>query len=293
MTELESLEHEPIRVPVLYQLGWFRWLPHAALDFEMILNQFSEIARSELLATQNILHARRIGIDLDRGEDPETLVASLPEAPAWEPAAPPSDDDRDPDDPDHDPVQAFEEDVAERAARVAEHDVLTTRMGLAPVRTAEQVLDLMVAVGLVQAEARGDEEVLRLAADPPLPTEALPMTPEEGAAEDRVRWQSRYARLSQAVLRQFLDEDGAIAQTSLPSSLDRLAAATASDPEDVRHAVLVLLDEGDFAALRHGRPVDVERLESHQRFDLVLDPERFYADRLSIQLNSPVDRPEA
>lgn len=48
----------------------------------------------------------------------------------------------------------------------------------------------------------------------------------------------------------------------------------------------------DFTAQRYGQPVDVERLEHHQRFDLVVDPERFAADRIPLRLTRPVVRPD-
>jgi hypothetical protein len=241
------------------------------------------------LAAQRIWHARRSGTDLDAGQDPDALAATLPEAPAWAPPSP-ANTDVEPDDSE----EAFDDELADHAERVAAYDKMVRRMGRRPVQTAEQVLDLMVAIGLVEVDAHDGEQGLRLATNPPLPTEALPMTPEERAEEDRLRWQSRYGRLSQTVLQLFIDEEtGGPGRTALPATLDRLAASTGADPEDVRHAVMVLINEGDVSAHRHGGPVDVERLEPHQRFDLVLDPDRFYADRMSLRINRPIDRPDS
>jgi hypothetical protein len=56
--------------------------------------------------------------------------------------------------------------------------------------------------------------------------------------------------------------------------------------------VQVLIDEGDFSAVRQGAPVDVERLVPHQRFELIVDSERFYEDRMPIRLNRPVEHPD-
>lgn len=168
---------------------------------------------------------------------------------------------------------------------------MTNRLGIPQVRTAEQVLDLMIRLRLVEVGTTDGIEVLRLATNPPLPTEVLPLSAEQSEAEDKVRWFSRYGRLAQRVLRLFVDDaGGGLSRVTLTTSLNRLAAATDSDPEDVRHAVQVLVEEGDFSAQRQGAPVDVERLVSHQRFDLVVDPDRFHADRISVQLTRPVER---
>lgn len=99
---------------------------------------------------------------------------------------------------------------------------------------------------------------------------------------------------SQRVLRLFVDDDIAeLNRHLLATSLDRLAAATRADAEDVRQAVLVLVDEGDFTARRQVTLIDVERLHTHQRFDLVVDPDDFYRSREAVQLTRPVIRPDA
>ncbi|GAA4730038.1 DUF6042 family protein [Phytohabitans rumicis] len=274
---------EPIRVPVLFQLGWFRWLPHAGFDFEELLHRFPGTPREEVLAAQRVWNARRNGADLDQNMEPAALAASLPAAPAWAPPDPPADGD---------PDEDFAAEVTHHANRVAAYNELLDRMGLRPVETAEQVLDLMVTIGLVHIDEHDDQQPMRLTVDPPLPTEALDMTPEERSAEDRMRWRSRHARLAQKVLRLFIDPASSdLARTTVPATLSRLANTTGAEPEDVRHAVQVLLDDGDFAAHRFGVPVDLERVHHRERFDLVVDPERF--DRMHVHLNRPVVRPDA
>ena len=277
---------EPIRVPVLFQLGWYRWLPLSAMDFEEILHRFPGTSRREVVLAQRVWNARRTGVELDRSLVPDTVGDSLPAALAW-PA--PSGTDGEPGD-----EQAYEDELADHQRRIDEYDEVTNRLGIPLVRTAEQVLDLMITLGLVAVDNTGEAEALRLATNPPLPTEVLPLTPEQRAAEDKLRWQSRYDALSQRVLRLFLDESSqGLGRVALPTSLDRLASAVEWDPEDVRHAVQVLIDEGDFSARRQGATIDIERLVPHQRFDLIVDPDRFYANRFSVQLNRPVERPDA
>lgn len=274
---------EPIRVPVLFQLGWFRWLPLSAMDFEEILHRFPNIERQEVVLAQRVWNARRTGVELDRTLAPDVLGASLQSAPAWpDPTGPTGE----PDD-----EQAYQDELADHQQRVNEYDELTNRLGIPLVRTAEQVLDLMIQLRLVDVDTTDGNDVLQLAANPPLPTEVLPLNPEQRAMEDKGRWLSRYGRLAQRVLRLFVDEtSGDLGRVTMATSLDRLAAATDSDPEDVRHAVQALVEEGDFSAQRQGAPVEAERLVPHQRFDLVVDPARFYADRISVQLTRPVER---
>jgi hypothetical protein len=57
--------------------------------------------------------------------------------------------------------------------------------------------------------------------------------------------------------------------------------------------VLVLIDDGEFTTARQATPVDVEGLRAHQRFDLVVDPDRFAAGRINVSLNVPVEKPDA
>lgn len=274
---------EPIRVPVLFQLGWYRWLPLSAMDFEEILHRFPDTDRQNVVRAQRVWSARRAGVELDRTVAPDVLGDSLPVAPAWpnptEPTGEPDDE------------QAYQDELADRQRRINEYDEVTDRLGIPQVRTAEQVLDLMITLRLIEVDTSHGNHALRLATNPPLPTEVLPLSPEQRAEEDKGRWLSRYGRLAQRVLRLFVDDvSGDLSRVTLATSLDRLAAATDSDPEDLRHAVQVLVEEGDFSAQRQGARVDAERLVPHQRFDLVVDPDRFYADRISVQLNRPVER---
>src|SRR6266545_1818029 len=75
--------NEPIRVPVLYQLGWFTWLPPGAIDVEDLLYRFPGQPRRDVLGALRLLAARRGGDVPNLDVDIETLVASLPAAPAW------------------------------------------------------------------------------------------------------------------------------------------------------------------------------------------------------------------
>ncbi len=279
-------EFSTIRVPALFQLGWFRWLPWAAIDVDSLLHACPGEPRNEAVQALALLHARRGGLEISAGDDADASVdhQTLSAAPAW----------YDPtDDIDlatvDDPTEVAA-DRADLADRVARYDAMLAKAGLDPARTVDDVIGLMIGFGLITAE--GDDQRLTLASDPPLPTEVLPLTDEEKQREDRLRWQSRFGRLSQRVLGLFLAEEGGLAQTRITTTVDRMAGTLDVDPDSVRQAILVLIDEGDFSAERQGAAVDVERLAGHQRFDLLVDPEKF-AGRDSYRLNARIERDDA
>ncbi|GAB1639587.1 hypothetical protein KRMM14A1259_00100 [Krasilnikovia sp. MM14-A1259] len=277
-------------MPALFQLGWFRWLPSAAIDVEGLLHACPGEPREEAAQALALLHARRGGLEIKAGDGPraladlEELSATLPAAPAWH--DPTGDIDLTTVD---DPAEALAE-QAEHVERVAQYDAMLVKSGLEPARTVDDVIGLMIRFGLVTAT--GNDQRLTLAADPPLPTEILPLSDEERQREDSLRWHSRFGRLSQRVLRLFLTEDGDLTQSRITTTADRLAATLDADPDSIRQAILVLIDEGDFTVERQGATADIERLAGHQRFDLVVDPAKF-AERGSYRLNATIERDEA
>ncbi|GAA2065025.1 hypothetical protein GCM10009801_10010 [Streptomyces albiaxialis] len=64
------------------------------------------------------------------------------------------------------------------------------------------------------------------------------------------------------------------------TSLDRLAATTDRDPDDVRLGLTELVASGDAHVQRGREPADTERLEAHHRFRLVMDREHFHRNRV-------------
>ncbi|GGN38521.1 hypothetical protein GCM10010109_65490 [Actinoplanes campanulatus] len=283
-------ERPTVRVSALFQLGWFRWLPTAAIDVDGLLHACPGEPRDEAGQALALLHARRGGLKLDEGDDAvklealQRLSATLPPAPAW-----------------HDPTQDIdlatlddpadvEAERAEHAELVAQHDAMLAKAGLAPARTVDDVIGLMIRFGLITVE--GEQQRLTLATDPPLPTEVLPLSEEEKQREDSLRWRSRFGRLSQRVLRLFLTEQGDLAKTRMTTTVDRIAVTLEADPDAVRQAILVLIDEGDFTVERQSASIDIERLAGHQRFDLVVDPVKF-GERGSYRVNAKIERDDA
>ena len=82
-------QDEPIRVPALFQVGWFRWMPHAAIHVEDLLHRFPGAPRHDVTGALRLLAARQRGLQPDPEDDPQTLVIGLPPAPVWEEPTPP------------------------------------------------------------------------------------------------------------------------------------------------------------------------------------------------------------
>lgn len=68
------------------------------------------------------------------------------------------------------------------------------------------------------------------------------------------------------------------------TSLDRLAAATSQDADDVRLALAELVETGDARVYRGAEPADVEGLEAHQRFRLVMDWQHVHETRVQLSI---------
>lgn len=143
------------------------------------------------------------------------------------------------------------------------------------VKTNADLIHLMRRIGVI--ERTEDDGVVRWrSADPlPLPDERLPLSPEEVAAEDELRWARIHYDNAQSIIRLFVDGD----LDRLPTTLAALAKRLELTVESMREAILVLLDEGDFTA-----SADVERIENHQPFELSVDWDRFEATRIGISI---------
>jgi hypothetical protein len=118
--------------------------------------------------------------------------------------------------------------------------------------------------------------VAQRSADPlPLPDERLPLSPQEAAEEDALRWERIHYDNAQSIIRLFVDDDLDVLSTTLADLARRLELPV----ESVREAILVLLGEGDFAA-----SVDVERIAARQPLELRVDWDRFADTRIGISV---------
>ena len=173
-------------------------------------------------------------------------------------------------------AEMMAEEAGLRQARVAETDRYAAALGVAPVRTLGELVDLMVAARVLLVDEGG-----RYAINPaaPLPAEVLPLSAEEATTQDQMRWHDLHHATAQALIRLF-DPD-AQSRDRLRTSLQKLARQVDAEVESVRAAVVTLLDEGDFTA-----SLDVAIIREHQVFELAVDWDRFASTRISIRTAS-------
>ncbi|MER6105838.1 DUF6042 family protein [Streptomyces sp. NPDC001832] len=101
---------------------------------------------------------------------------------------------------------------------------------------------------------------------------------------DWIRWTMRTGPLVNGLIK-YLVDDLAEPQEVL-TSLDRLAAATGRDSDDVRIALAELVEAGDAQVHRGQEQADAERLEAHQRFRLVMHWDHFYETRMELSIKA-------
>lgn len=249
---------------ILFGSGWGRVLPSGAIAVILALVVDGPMTRQDLDAR------------LRRSPNSPDGLASF----AWDPLEPFTDEqlaelDETWGSSDERQQSAAEVNVeleAERAARLEEQDRFRAAVGLPSDHTLGGALDLMVACGVL----RSDGDVIDLVAVPPLPSEVLPLSPEQVAEEDALRWERLYEPLAQAILSLFDPLGEQIEE--LVTDLGRLARDLESDPEAVRAAIAKLVGEGDFAV-----EADVETLRENQTFTLRVDWEEFARRRISIR----------
>lgn len=172
-------------------------------------------------------------------------------------------------------VNAEEADL--RRQRLAEVDRYAAAVGVAPVRTLAEVVDLMVACRVLLVDEAGRFEVNAAA---PLPAEVLPLGVEETAREDRLRWSNMHDGTAQAIIRLF-GPDGA-QRGQLRTSLRDLADQVGADVESVRAGLTNLLNDGDFSSTG-----DVDTAEADDPIELAVSWERFARTRFGVSTAPP------
>ncbi|MEU1711077.1 DUF6042 family protein [Streptomyces sp. NPDC005706] len=75
-----------------------------------------------------------------------------------------------------------------------------------------------------------------------------------------------------------------MANRKILTSLDRLAAATSQDADDVRIALTELVASGDARVQRGQESADAERLEAHHCFRLVMNWDHFHENRVQLSI---------
>jgi Family of unknown function (DUF6042) len=162
-------------------------------------------------------------------------------------------------------------------------DAASAALEVAPVRTMADLLEFMVACTVLTRNGDGDIGVTRYALNPhaALPAEVLPLSNDQKAAEDALRWSHLYEPIAQQIIGLFKPGESGqvdVIRTSLQSLAERLGA----DTETARAGLGELLQEPDFTS-----NCNPERILDHQIFEVRVDWPTFRQTRLPMRLTGP------
>ncbi|MFC7220365.1 DUF6042 family protein [Streptomyces polyrhachis] len=166
------------------------------------------------------------------------------------------------------------------AARWEQFSTMLTTAGFPVPTTVRDLSELYLTWGLARREETQGGTRWSMPAALPLPGDLLPLDPELTERLDAIRWSMRTGPLLATLIDHLVSDLGEPTETL--TSLDRLAAATGQDVDDVRFALAELVKSGDARVQRGQEPADAERLEAHRRFRLVMDWEHFHDNRIQI-----------
>ncbi|MGF7234434.1 MAG: DUF6042 family protein [Frankia sp.] len=170
--------------------------------------------------------------------------------------------------------------LREQERLVRRHDArlleLARPLGLAHLDSCAERVDFLVATGLLCRVTRPAGIYLVPAWPTPLPEEGLALTLDERDSEDTLRWQDLFEDATDKIIWLF-QPDGDDRLPALNTTLDQIAHSWIIDEETVREALLVLLDDGDFAAT-----ADLTRIDSQTSFHLTVDWNAFDTTRVRV-----------
>ncbi|WP_309142731.1 DUF6042 family protein [Streptomyces javensis] len=142
--------------------------------------------------------------------------------------------------------------------------------------------ELYLTWGLASREETPDGTRWSMPAALPLPGDLLPLDADLTKRLDWIRWTMRTGPLVNALINHLVDDLDE--PNEVLTSLDRLAAATSQDTDDVRLALAELVEAEDAQVQRGQEPADAERLEAHQRFRLIMNWEHLHENRMQLSI---------
>ncbi|MFE3145671.1 MULTISPECIES: DUF6042 family protein [unclassified Streptomyces] len=166
---------------------------------------------------------------------------------------------------------------AYEANRWKEFGAMLTAAGFEVPTTVRDLSELYLTWGLAWREETAEGTRWSMPDALPLPGDLLTLDAELTKRLDRMRRTTETGPLVNDLIKYLVDNLGE--PQEILTSLDRLAAATGRDADDVRLALAELVESGDAQVQRGREPADVERLETHQRFRLVMDWDHFNEPR--------------
>ncbi|MFI0813744.1 DUF6042 family protein [Streptomyces echinatus] len=171
---------------------------------------------------------------------------------------------------------------ANEAHRWEKFGAMLTAAGYPVPKTVRDLSELYLTWGLARREVTPDGTRWSMPAALPLPGDLLPLDADLAKRLDRIRWTLRTGPLVDGLINHLVDDLGE--PQEILTSLDRLAAATSQDADDVRIALAELVQSGDAQVQRGQEPADAERLEAHQRFRLIMSWEHFHEARMQLSV---------
>ncbi|MEU5090582.1 DUF6042 family protein [Streptomyces sp. NPDC021356] len=171
---------------------------------------------------------------------------------------------------------------ANEANRWEKFGAMLTAAGYPVPKTVRDLSGLYLAWGLARCEETPDGTRWSMPAALPLPGDLLHLDVHLTQRLDGIRWMMRTGPLVDGLISHLVDDLGE--PQEILTSLDRLAAATSQDADDVRIALTELVASGDARVQRGQEPADAERLEAHQRFRLVMNWDHFHEHRVQLSI---------
>lgn len=152
-------------------------------------------------------------------------------------------------------------------------------LGVAPVSTFQNLLAFLVAAKVLNLKD-GSYSINPVS---PLPGEVLPLSPDDQAHEDKLRWDRLHEATANKIIELFRPDDIAPAD-QLVSDLRSISAQIEEPAESVREAIGQLVDSGDFDL-----DENINEVASNRQITLRVDWESFFSNRISIRHARPDD----
>jgi len=169
------------------------------------------------------------------------------------------------------------EEQATRLREISELAVFSSHLSLATIRTLADLLDFMTAAQVTVLT----DGLYAINPAAPLPEEVLPLTEARREAEAQLRWGQLHQQMSQQIVALFKPEHP-YSVNSLSTTITELAQTLRADPQSIREALVVLIEEGDFTIT--GDPL---RAAADDALNVHVNWKAFYASRLPVRFSDP------
>ncbi|MFE3760562.1 DUF6042 family protein [Streptomyces sp. NPDC059104] len=174
------------------------------------------------------------------------------------------------------PDDLDEDEQARQAKLIGTAELYAAHHGRPPLCTHADVLDLLLAAGVVYEvpDAAGATRIFPTVPTP-VPADVFPLDEEEAGIQRQLLIDRAYEGSSYRIIELF-EPDGS-RREEIVTSLDRLARLIEGDPQDAREAIRLLTEVGDFTTT-----LDIADVPSHRVFRIRCDWDQFDQKRIGI-----------